>query len=96
MLKLSGVPKKPNLLKLPLMTSTKLDTWLRKTKCLCRQTDRHTFHCFSYFVKKHVSQTQTMYYDNYDSSIGRGRGEPAFWFKNVTAEMWKIVNKINN
>ena len=30
----------------------------------------------------------------YGKSSRRGRGGPAFWFKNLTAEIWKIVNKI--
>ena len=32
----------------------------------------------------------------YGNSSGRVRGGPAFWFENLTAEIVKIVHKINN
>ena len=31
----------------------------------------------------------------YGNSSGRGREGPPFWFENLTAEIWKIVQKIN-
>ena len=38
----------------------------------------------------------TMYYGRYLNSRGRGKRGPAFWFESLIAEIWKIVNTINN
>ena len=46
--------------------------------------------------EKPVPQPHTMYNGRYGNSTERGSGGPAFWYENVTAEVRKIVKKINN
>ena len=36
-----------------------------------------------------------MYLGRFSNSCGRGTGGLGVWFENLTAEIWKIVKKIN-